>query len=264
MIWQLDNSQIYIIGSVHNMKEGDNNHQDTINDVYDKVSKVVFETSLEPPTCLDEHNKLSKYLDENDKLSRNISKSLFRDTRKVWLKHDLIYSELEKSKIWLAAISIVNSIYRKNGFSNENGIDKIIWNKSKKDNKKIEWLESQQAGTYCWDNSPTEEQLKYLIKAVRDKSKIINELKKDIESWNAADEESLLRILDASIEEQPQLYSSLVFERNSEWLSKFVTAINSNIPTLFVVGVHHCVGKWSIQNMLSESHGFTSKMINCE
>jgi len=254
MIWQFDNSQVYILGSVHVMKEGAINHQSAINDVYDKVSKVVFETSLDfvqIPMCL--------Y--ENDKLSKNTSKALFRDTKKVWLKQGLEYSELEKSKIWRAALSINSTIVSDNGFLEESGVDRVMWNKSKEDNKEIEWLEPQIAGISCFDNAPLEEQHKFLMKPVRDKKEVINEINTLVDSWNSGDEESLLRILNTALEEFPEMFNSLVLQRNSDWLSKFKTAIDSGIPTLFIVGVLHCVGKYSIQNMLLDNHGYTSKII---
>ncbi len=246
-----------MLGSVHVMKEDDNNHQNAINDVYDKVSKVVFETSLDF-----EQSPISSY--EDDKLSKNISKALFRDTKKAWLKHGFEYSELDKSKIWQAAISIMYTIFNNNGFLTENGIDRIIWNKSKEDNKEIEWLESQSAGLSSLDKSPIEEQHKFLIRAVRNKNEIIKEITTITESWNVGDEESLLRILNTALEELPEMFNNLILERNSQWLSKFITALNSNTPMLFVVGVLHCVGKCSIQNMLLENHGYTSKIINPE
>jgi uncharacterized protein YbaP (TraB family) len=257
MIWKFDNSQVYILGSVHAMKEGAINHQSAINDVYDKVSKVVFETSLD-------FEQIPMCLYENHKLSENTSKTLFRDTKKAWLKHGLEYSELEKSKIWRAALSINSIIVSDNGFLEESGVDRIMWNKSKEDNKEIEWLESQVSGLSCFDNAPLEEQHKLLMKPVRDKKEVINEMVTLTDSWNSSDEEGLLRILNAALEEFPEMFNNLVLQRNSDWLSKFIAAINSDIPTLFVVGVLHCVGKYSIQNMLLESHGYTSKIIKPE
>ena len=62
MIWQFDNSQIYMLGSVHVMKEKDNNHQSVINDVYNKVSKIIFETSLDFEQNHSLHTKTTNYL----------------------------------------------------------------------------------------------------------------------------------------------------------------------------------------------------------
>jgi len=257
MIWQFDNSQVYILGSVHMMKEGAITAQSAIDNVYNQVSKVVFETSLDFP-----QNPI--YFYEKDKLSKNTSKALFRDTKKAWLKHGLEYSDLEKSKIWYAALSIGSRININNGFLAEYGIDRIMWDKSKEDSKEVDWLESQDAGLSCFDNAPLEEQRKFLMKPVRDKKEVLKEMITLTDSWNSGDEESLIRILDVALEEFPEIFSSLLFQRNSDWLSKFIAAIDSGTPTLFVVGALHCVGESSIQNMLSKSHGYTSKIIGLD
>ena len=189
---------------------------------------------------------------------------LFRDTKKAWLKCGLEYSQLGNSKIWNAAISIMFTIFNNNGFLTENGIDKIIWNKSKEDKKEIEWLESQSAGLSSMDNSPMEEQHKFLIKAVRNKNETIKEITSITEAWNAGDEERLLCILNSALDELPTMFSSLIIERNTQWLNKFIAALNADTPVHFVVGALHCVGKCSIQNMLLENHGYASKRINTE
>ena len=255
MIWQFDNSQIYVLGSVHVMREDDNNHIKSINYTYEKVTNVVFETSLDFGNI-----PIARY--ENDKLAKNISKTLFRDVKQTWLKYGLQYSDLDQSKIWHAANSIIFSIFNNIGFSSENGIDRIIWNKSQQDNKKVEWLESQTAGLSCLDNSPIEEQQKILTKAVRNKSKIIEEITEITESWNAANEERLLKVLQICLDELPTMFNCLIIERNSLWVNKFVDSLNSGAPTLFVVGALHCVGGCSILNMLHEKHGCSSKLIN--
>lgn len=74
MIWKFDNHNVFVLGSVHMMREGQNNHINSINQTLDLVSSVVFETSLDFGDF-----PITQFKDE--KLSNNISKSLFRDTR---------------------------------------------------------------------------------------------------------------------------------------------------------------------------------------
>jgi uncharacterized protein YbaP (TraB family) len=254
MIWQFDNSQVYVLGSVHLMKRDDNYHLRAIKGVYNKVSKVVFEASQEVAK-----HPITMY--ENDKLSNHISKSLFRDTKKSWIKYGFELSELEKTKVWQTTNLISSSILKKNGFLPEHGIDQIIHYESKKDNKEIEWLEPQYTALSYADNAPMEEQYRALVKAVRNPKTIISEMTSIVESWNAGNEKNLLHILNSALDESPEQLRNLIFERNSQWIKKFTSALNSNVPTLFVVGALHCIGRNSIQNIILENHGYTSKAI---
>lgn len=254
MIWHFDNSQTYLLGSVHAMRETDNGNSGAINDIYDQVTNVVFEASLDI-----EENLPIFY--EDDKLSNNISKSLFRDVKKAWKKYDLPYSDLEKSRIWSAANSITMGILDRNDFLVQHGVDKFLWTSSHKDNKQVAWLESQSAGLSCFDTSPVEEQQKMLSQPVRNPDKVIEQASAITESWNDGDEEQLISILRSSMDDFPVMFNKLVLERNAIWLDKFITVLDSNVPTLFVVGVLHCVGTQSIQNMLRKRHGLTSRLI---
>ncbi|WP_339723291.1 TraB/GumN family protein [uncultured Paraglaciecola sp.] len=254
MIWQFDNTQVYILGSLHFMKEGSINRERHIDAIYNNVQKVVFETSLDPQEA-----SICSY--ESDKLSNNISKSLFRDTKKVWQKYGIEYSKLEKSKIWFAAMLIGNSINESNGFLFNSGIDKRMWDKSKRDNKEIEWLESKNDLLFYFENAPQDEQQKFLKQPVRNKTEFLKRMNQLTEVWNDRDEEGFIEIQNKAIEELPELFKNLIFQRNSNWINKFITTINSETPTLFVIGALHCVGEKSVQNMLLNDYGYTSKVI---
>jgi uncharacterized protein YbaP (TraB family) len=167
MIWKINNSQVYLLGSVHLMKNEANSHLISIDDVYKDVTTVVFEHTLDA-----EQNRLCFY--EDDKLSNNISRSLFRDVKNKWLKYRMDYSLLEKSKIWSATNSIAINILGNAGFSSEYGIDRLLWDRSRNDNKKIEWLESLDEVYSCFDTAPVDEQKHNLAKTVRDKNEVIS------------------------------------------------------------------------------------------
>lgn len=255
MIWQFDNTETYLLGSIHAMSEGDNHHSSSIDNIYTKVAKVVFETSLDITA-----NPLCFY--QKDKLSHNISKTLFRDVKKEWLRYKLPYRDLEKSKIWQAANSILFNILAKHGFLIQHGVDYVLWDKSKKDNKNIELLEPLKTSLLSFDNAPIDEQREYITQIVRNKSNVAEQFKTIIKSWNVSDEVTLSSILSSCLEQLPAMYSSLIADRNRLWLDHFLSAFSSGTPTLFVVGVLHCVDICSIQNMVRDIHGYDSNIIN--
>ena len=255
MIWKFNNCNVYGLGSVHLMGDGQNNHVKAMDDTFSLVSRVVFETSLD-------FGDLSITRYENEKLSDNISKSLFRDVKKVWTKYGLKQSGLEESKIWSAALSIGNHIFTSIGLDAKNGVDRVIWGKSIENAKKVEWLEDQLAGLQCFDSAPIEELQKSLTEAARNKKKLIGVVTETIASWNAASEERLLKVLHTSLKEYPSLFNCLIYQRNNQWKETFLEALGSTTPTLFVVGALHCVGDQSILDVLDREYGFASSLIN--
>jgi len=170
MIWHFKDTNIYLLGSVHVMAADRNTHVDSINEILAVVSRVIFETSLDFNDF-----PIARY--KNDQLSRNISKTLFRDTKKIWLKYGLPYSDLNPSKIWSVALSISMQTFSTIGLDSANGIDQMIWESSKNGAKDVGWLEDQNAGLVCFENSPKEEQTKFLSETVRNKRKGINRVR---------------------------------------------------------------------------------------
>lgn len=256
MIWKFNNTETYLLGSIHALPEKNNIHSDSINKVYNKVEKIVFECSFDdtvPPICF--------Y--KKDKLSEMLSKTLFREVKKEWLRYKLPYEDLEKSKIWNAAFSIASKILEKHGMFIQNGIDRIIWEKSKRDNKTIKLLEPIEESLSYFDTAPIEEQRKMLSQVVRRKNKVVDQVKTIIEGWSIGDEKSLSSVLQLFIEHAPIMYNNLIVERNKLWLDLFLSAFRSNVPTLFVVGVLHCVDLCSIQNLAKNlPDGYDSEIIN--
>lgn len=165
------------------------------------------------------------------------------------------------SKIWHTALSITTQIYSSIGIKNDNGVDKIVWNKSHQSNKNVSWLEEQVEALICFDNSDIEEQRKTLTQIVRNKQKVIQEINEIIESWNTVNIDRLLKVLHTSIEESPTLFNCLIFERNIKWIDNLLEALKSNTPTLFVVGALHCVGNNSILDILNKKYGYPSNLI---
>ena len=150
------------------------------------------------------------------------------------------------------------------GFFSEYGIDKIIWESSRNGAKDVDWLEGQNVGLMCFENSPKEEQAKFLTETVRNKRKVIDSLTGIIEGWNSTNEEALLKILNTSLDEYPTIFNSLIIDRNIQWIPKFLESLKANTPTLFVVGALHCVGESSILKILEREHGYSSSLINAK
>ena len=255
MIWHFENTEIYILGSLHVLREDDNTHLNSIEEIYTNVTTIVFESSLDF-----EHQQVCFYND--DKLSNHISKTLFRDVKKTWLKYGFPYADLEKSKIWQVANSIIFGILESKGLNAQNGIDNLLWEKSKTDKKHIEVLEPPDAALSFFDSAPLEEQVKYLSNTVRNKKQVIEGMNGVIENWKTGNMEELAIILRTTIENLPVMFNGLIAERNSLWMNHFISALNSEVPTLFVIGALHCVDVCSIQNMLRDKHGYTSNIIN--
>ncbi|MDH5217473.1 MAG: TraB/GumN family protein [Gammaproteobacteria bacterium] len=255
MIWQLGNSQTYILGSVHALQEDGNKHLDAIDEIYEKANRLIFESDLDGDS-----GPIRYY--ENSSLAREISKKLFKDVKNEWRKCGIPYNELNQSKIWFAALLLNIYTGAKKGVLPEYGIDRTMWDRAKNDGKIIEWLEDQTAGVSCFDSSPKGEQIEYLARAARSKKDEFEKVEHIIESWQSSNTNALETVVQEHLVEYPKMYGCLLVERNKAWLNKIKEAIDNNECTIFVLGVLHCIGEESVLDLLLKNHSITSELIS--
>jgi len=254
MIWQLGSSQTFIAGSIHALQENRNSHQRIINEIYKNAKHLVFETDLDSKP-----DSIIYY--KNSNLSQEVSKTLFKDVKREWHKNELPPKELEKSKIWWAALKLNTANGAKKGIIPTYGVDRIIWDQAQKDNKTVAWLETTEAGLGCFNSSPIDEQIKLLSKATRNRKDEMKQLISILESWNSSDIQSLASIVEKDLAAYPKTFHCLLAERNNLWIEEIIEAVTTNSATLFVLGVFHCLGKYSLLELLNEN-GITAELIN--
>lgn len=211
MIWEFDNSNTCLIGSIHALKTGQNPYSNQIDYLYTNSNHLVFETDLDG---------IPQYLftySDNKRLSDNISRKLFTKVQQRWEKFKFPDVELEKTKPWQVANKFVMKYLEKRGFLFSQGIDCSLLRRAKSDNKKITFLETADVSILCFDNMLPDEQEVYLSEVVENPDAGIIYFNKFFNAWRESDIESLSFILQELLKKYPYLYQPLVIERNNLW-----------------------------------------------
>mgnify|MGYP001570031811 FL=1 len=255
MIWRFDNSNTYLLGSIHILKDGGNCYEKQIDNIYSQSNHIVFEANLDKIPL-----SLLRYSDGN-KLSDNIPQNLFKKTKKKWSKFGLPETDLEQTKPWQVANILTMKLLERKGFSFDNGIDKQLFTRAKADNKSIDTLEPESFSLQCFDNAPLEEQLKYLSSVIDNPDACIYKTTQLLKAWSKPDIDVLTGILQENLKTFPVLFQCLVINRNKAWINTILTSIKTNNPTLIAVGALHCVDMCSIQCLIQDIHGYNASLI---
>ncbi len=237
MIWQVNKSQLYICGSIHVLKENQRYVFDQMDKIYSSSERIIFESDTTNLHLLD--NSLFYHQDCNFKDS--IPRKLYKKTKKTWKELEIVGVDLNKGKPWYVANIILFNLLARYGFHERNGIDYVLLNKTKTDNKKLIELEPINNAFICFNNVPTEEQHRYLSEIVTNPEATILDVKNLAKAILTNDIDSLNSYFRRYLSDYPVMYHSLVIERNVRWLPTIIDFINDNIPTLIVVGALHCV-----------------------
>lgn len=256
MIWKLNNSDIYLSGTFHMLKDETNPYSKRIEEIYSKSTQLVLETDISKADL-----SITKY-SGNTKLSDNIPSKLFKKTKSRWLKSGLSIEELEKTKPWQVATRILLDIVIKKGFSHEKGLDNQLLKKAKSDGKKIIYLEPPTTALQCFDSAPLYEQTKYLSKVVNNINTNVVKFNILLNAWITSDIEKLTEILEQHLKDYPNTYRQLILHRNEQWLNEINTILKTGVPTLIAIGALHCVAhEYCIQNMLKDNYGYNSTIL---
>jgi uncharacterized protein YbaP (TraB family) len=252
MIWKFDNSNTYLLGSIHVLKAGPHPYSKQIDDIYSRSSNIIFETDLDniPPS-------LFTYND-GTKLSDTISESLYRKILKYWIILGLNAYNLEKNKLWAIALILSLKLFEQLGFSSAYGIDRQLLTRAKSDNKNTIFLEPANVVSLCFDAISLKEQEEYLLSFIEDTDIALNIFDSLMQAWLTSDIDLLTSILEQYLKKFHSLFQCLVIKRNEAWIDAIITKVRSGEPTLIVVGALHCVDFCSVQQLIRNSHGYTS------
>ena len=173
MIWHVNKSQLYICGSIHVLKENQRYVFDPIDKIYSSSERIIFESDTTNLHLLDN----SLFYHQDCHIKDSIPRKLYKKTKNTLKELEIVGVDLNHEKPWYIANIILFNLLARHGFHERNGIDNVLLNKTKTDNKQLIELESINNPFTCFNNVPTEEQHKYLSEIVTNPETTIVEFK---------------------------------------------------------------------------------------
>ena len=136
----------------------------------------------------------------------------------------------------------------------QTGVDNYFYHKATTAGRKIEGLESvkeQMEFVLSMGEGSEDDFIDHSIRELKKTKQIIHEL---IAAWKQGNEDKLYRLCLAPMKkEYPNLYATLIADRNREWLSKIEYYLQTPQNELILVGVGHLVGADGIIDHLRRS-----------
>ncbi len=250
MLWQIDNTNLQILGSVH-VSDRVLNLSPLASYAITHATTLAFESNFDISP-----NLKSAYYEKTNVLSKNISASLFASTRDLWLELDLIEEELENFRPWWVAFRLMNALMAKSGFVPNHGIDRCVLNFAKKESRKLFFLETIDSGLATFAEAPLIEQERFLSKVVLNPEEGLREVASMISTWESGNPIMLLPLVENALQLMPVTYSNALAGRNKVWLRHLIRFAKSQKNVVVVVGVLHMVGPESIPYLLAAA-GFS-------
>jgi uncharacterized protein YbaP (TraB family) len=263
-IWkvQLHNSVTYIGGTCHILRKSDYPLPEEFVKAYEDSDIIVFETQLEELNNPKTQEMIIKKAIYNDGMSLDkvLSPRTYDFLKKYCEDSGIPVLSLNKLKPSMVVLTLLGLELQKLGI-NQTGVDNYFHHKATMEGKKIEGLESvnqQIKFVLSMGEGNEDDFIEHSIKDLKKTRQIINEL---IAAWRQGDEDKLYQLYIVPMKtDYPNLYSTLIAERNREWLSRIKRYLQTSQNEFILVGVGHLVGIDGIIDHLKRSGYIINKL----
>ena len=255
-MWQITgaSNRIYLLGSVHVLRQQDHPIPTAIEKAYEDAEILIMEVDvddLDPMEMARMVNELG-VIKDGGTLQEIMGPSLYDEAADYASQLDIPFLMLAQTEPWLAAITIEQMMLLRIGFNPEYGIEFYLSAKAGEDSKEILGLESVREQLEFLDKLSLSAQRALLIQTLRESLNIEENLDLLINAWRHGDIDFLEENLLVEMQRYPELYRTLVVDRNEAWVERIRNLIGEQDDYLIVVGTLHLVGDDGVPALLSE------------
>jgi uncharacterized protein YbaP (TraB family) len=253
-LWKIraKNNVVYLLGSIHYLKPQNYPLDGAMEAAFKDAKKVVFEIDLESAEGGQrEHLMVLKgvYLDGTT-LKDHVAPSTYALAEKQLKALGLDIQIFNQFEPWLTALTVLGLKLQAMGFDPGQGVDRYFFRKAKKERKEIHGFETLEYQLGLFDGLPERIQEALLLQSLGDADLTEAAVDAVVKAWASGDLKTLDALLLQGMRDHPDLYRSLIVERNRAWLPKIESYLSHNENYLVVVGAAHLAGKDGLIEML--------------
>jgi len=254
--WRIEGpggGSVVLLGSVHTLREGDYPLPESIDRLYEGADSIVMELDMDDlrPDAIQAALLGAAMLPPADRLADVLSPALYRDAETTARDLGLDLGLLDRFEPWLVAITMLDLGMTRLGYRSDRGIEQYLLGRAREDGKPVEGLESLATQVAVFDSLSLDEQgelLEQTLLEIDTASSVMSEM---IAAWRDGRLDELTATLLDDFQAFPDLYASLVVDRNTDWTGKIEQMLNDRRAYLIVVGGLHLVGDDSVIRMLA-------------
>lgn len=255
-LWQLDGEQnrVYLLGSVHLLREQDYPLPSAIDDAYRDAETLVMELDLDDLDATAAQSTVTELgmIEGGQTLADLLGNEAFDEASRLAESLGVPLAALAATEPWLAAISIEQMMLNRIGFDPEFGVESYLANKAGEDQKDILGLEELAEQLGYLDGLSISAQRALLLETLREAGEIEPMMDSLIAAWRFGDIAYLEANTLKDMQNYPELYEALVLRRNRNWVRKIVDLLDDDQDYLIVVGALHLVGEDSVPALLRQ------------
>jgi len=256
MLWiaEGDSNRVYLLGSIHLLREEDHPLPDIVEVVYDDAERLIMEIDMDDldPLAALQFLTQNGVLEGDTTLRDVMGEKQYAEVVAAAAEIDIPIEMLEKSEPWLAAMTVQEMMMMRIGFKAEFGIEMYLMAKAAHDGKPITGLETveQQLG-FLNDLSP-DTQSRWLLQSIVEGKRMEMLIDEMVAAWRNGDVQFLEKELLLEMDGFPELRNALLIDRNKSWVMPIMDLLDDRDDYLVIVGAAHLVGEDGVPDLLSK------------
>lgn len=254
-MWQIEgnSNRIYLLGSVHVLREQDHPIPTVIEEAYKDAEILIMEVDMDDIDHIEMAALISEMgvISDGGSLQEYMGQELYAEAQEYATQLDIPIAMLEQTEPWLAAITVEQMMLLRLGFNPQYGIEVHLSAKASEDEKEILGFETVREQLESLDGLSPPTQRLLLIQTLKESLNIEEDLDLLISAWRHGDIGFLEETLLAEMQEFPELYQTLVVDRNQVWVEKIIDLTTKEDDYLVVVGALHLIGEDGVPALLS-------------
>ncbi|QOY61947.1 TraB/GumN family protein [Lysobacter sp. H21R4] len=267
LLWKVSdrNNAVYLLGSIHLLKEDDYPLSADVDAAFDDAAQVVFEVSPEElgsPEASLRFRQAAK-LPDGRTLSDLISPRLREKLHRLLARQGGSLDQVNRYSPWFVNLSLMLGLSHSLGFSPELGVDQHLMQRALEAGKPTAGLETIDDQLRALADSPMAEQIIGLEDFLDRPQEMPGELADLHQAWRAGDVPGLEAIaLSEMMVRTPRTYQMVNVDRNRAWLPLLREMLDGSgrDNVLVVVGAMHLLGNDGLVALL-EHAGYTVERI---
>jgi uncharacterized protein YbaP (TraB family) len=243
-LWQVDGQQnrVYLLGSIHLLREQDYPISSVIYDAYEDADKLIMELDMDDMDPVEGQiltNELGLIKDGRT-LSDLMGSDLYREAEVLAAAAQIPLALLANSEPWYAAMNVEIMLLMRMGFNPQLGVETHFQQLAQGDSKEILGFETMRQQLEFLDGLSPGAQRDMLMQALSEGVELDEMMDSMIAAWQTGD--------------VTFLEDNLLVDRNLDWTDQIEELLDDDIDYLIIVGTLHLVGEDGVPSLL-ESRG---------
>ncbi|HKE46358.1 MAG TPA: TraB/GumN family protein [Steroidobacteraceae bacterium] len=253
-LWRIDGhkNSVYLLASVHVLRATDEALPASVMQAYGKARTIYMEVDLEHVDAAEAQEFTIEHgmLPESQTLQGVLGADRYSRAHEAALKLGVDLDMLAQLEPWVVALTIAQAQFMKLGLDPAAGVEHQLLRHAAQDGKEIRGLETLSDQLGALDSLSMQRQGDFLVVSLDEAADLTTEADQLIGAWSRGDTDALAKTLLKEFDGFPDLYRSLVVDRNRKWADEIAPLLDDEQNYLIVVGALHLVGKDSVLELL--------------